>query len=139
MPLIADLSQLPNGLRKKIHEVCTNEFTVQAQLAKIRQQKIAKFFHDHTPRSIEGMGGQEMALDPFIVQYLSLHHGADFWQDRDFREWVRKRHDFSRVTSTGTKIMAGYGSKSDAATRKKFSRRFNDAGPATQGAPKATA
>jgi hypothetical protein len=124
MPLPVDLSELPPGVIKKIHEVCTNEFTVQAQLAKIRQQRIAQFHHNHQGRGIEGLGGQEIAVDPWLLGYLQMHHQTSFWDDKEFREWMKKRLDFCRVKTGGTKIQSGYGGLSAGATKKKFSKKF---------------
>ncbi len=123
--LTADLTDLPASLRKKIHEVCTNEFLVQAQLAKIRQQKIAKFHADNEGRAIDGIGGQEMAIDPFWVGYFQRQHHTNYFEDHDFRDWLKRRFDWLRVKTGGTKIMVGAGGTSAGATRKRFSQRFN--------------
>lgn len=125
MPLIANLTELPIEIRKKVAEICTNEFTVQAQMAKIRQQKIAKFHADHQGRAIEGMGGQEMAIDPWLVSYFQQQHHTSFWSDMDFREWLKKRFDFVRVKTGGTKIQVGFSGVAAAATKKRYSKTFS--------------
>jgi hypothetical protein len=103
-----DLTELPRHLREAIRTNAVREEEVQFQLARIRQTKIAKWFHDHKPRSIDGVGEQTMAIDPFFARYLELT-GVDFWGDPDVKKWLDKRHPEFRVKSGGTRTQVGYG------------------------------
>lgn len=128
MPIVTvDISELPKNLRESIRANAVRDEEAKYQMAKVRQTRIAKFFHDHQPRSIDGIGEQTLAIDPFFVGYLQSQ-GVDFWGDPDVKKWLDKRHAEFRVKSTGTKTQVGYGSclppSAPPSGHKKFSKTY---------------
>lgn len=108
MPIAVDLTELPLAVRARMHEVLTSEHAAQIVQAKMRQQRIAQFYHQNQPRSIEGVGGQDMAVDPFWIGYFNMMHGRQIWEDPDFKKWLLKEEEMFRVQSGGTKLQVGW-------------------------------
>jgi hypothetical protein len=121
MPLAVDLSELPTDVLTKMHKALTDEFAAQLVQAKIRQQRIAKFYADHKPNAIEGVGGLNMAVDPFWIGYFNMLHGRQVWMDPDFPTWVNKQEDWFKVKSGGTRLQVGYGT---CGQRAKFHKTY---------------
>lgn len=103
-----DLTELPLNLRRRMHQVLTDRNAFELVQAKIRQQKIAQFYHQNRPRSLEAIGGLETAIDPYWVQYFRMKYGEDIWEDPNFRDWLKKRFEEIRVKHSGTKLQIGY-------------------------------
>lgn len=123
MPLAVDLTELDNATRVRMHELLTSEHAAQIVLAKQRQQQIAKFYHDNRPRAIEGMGGLEMAMDPFWIGYFNMKYGRQA-MDKDFKQWLKKKEDWFTVKHTGTKLQVGYGT--GLAGKRTFHKSYGD-------------
>jgi hypothetical protein len=124
MLLAVDLTRLPKGIRDNIHRVCTDDNAMAAMHAKVRQQQIAKFYHDNTPRSMDGIGGQVMAMDPYWLNYFRWQLGTEaVQQDSDIKKWILKRHPEFRVRSGGTRIQVGFGDCGAGASRR-YTKRY---------------
>lgn len=103
-----DLSEVPQEVRKRLDERMRGEFRREAFEALENQKRIGAFYGANRPRSIDGIGEQTMALDPFIDWYWRLKRGPDVWEDPDFVRWFKREHEEVRVRSMGTKAMVGY-------------------------------
>jgi hypothetical protein len=120
MPIAVDLTELPMEVRQKLRDVVTNECSMQIMQAKLRQAKVQKFYHDNRPRSIDGVGGLNMAVDPFWISYFNMMHGRQIWMDKDFAKWLGKQDDlFKPIRHTGTRLQFGY-SPTNPTYRKKY-------------------
>lgn len=109
MPIPVDLTDLPMDVRQSLKAVLTNEHAAEIVQARIRQQQIAKFYHQNKPRAIEGLGAHEMAVDPFWIGYWNMKMGRQVWADPDFRKWLCREDEAFKVRSGGTgKIQVGY-------------------------------
>jgi len=106
--MIVDLSEVPHEIRTKMDEILTGKYSKDLQAAVDRQKRIAQEFHNNKPRSIDGIGGQDMALDPFIDAHCKLARGGNVWEDSDYKKWFLKKNPESRVKSGGTKMQVGY-------------------------------
>lgn len=103
--LTADLSNVPPAVRQRMHEILTNENAMALVQAKIRQQQAAKFVRDQRPRSIDGIGGVSMTVDPYFENYFRMKYGTSPVEDPHFRAWLKRQgEDQFFVTSSGTKI-----------------------------------
>jgi hypothetical protein len=108
MPLAIDLSDLPSDVLNSLHKVLTDEFAVELMQAKIRQKRIAQFYHNNSPRMLEGMGAQAMSVDPFWIGYFNMLHGRQVWADPDFSKWIQKQTEMFTVKSQSGKVQVGY-------------------------------
>lgn len=124
MPIGVDLTELPAAVRKRMHEILTDENAREMVQARIRQEKIARFYHDNRPRAMDGIGEKVMAVDTYWVSYFRMQYGADIWEDPDFEKWLRREDEATRVRSGGTKVMSGWGGLSGGATRKRFRKTY---------------
>ncbi len=88
--LAVDLTALHPGIRQKMHELLTNENAYALVQAKIRQAQIAKRNREQAPRSMEGVGGQVVALDPYFSSYFKMKYGTDPIHDPEFRRWLKR-------------------------------------------------
>ncbi len=104
MFLSTDLTALPNVVRQRMHQLLTEENGMAALQAKIRQQQIAKFYHDNPPRARDGVGGMQMSMDPYWLNYWRWKLGTErVGQDPEVRKWILKKHECFRVKHRGTK------------------------------------
>lgn len=103
-----DLTQLPLSMRLRISEYFKNEQMAAIVMARIEQQRLAKFNHDHRPRAIEGLGGQTTAMTPFMWSALRRLHPIAPDESRDLHKWAAKKYPEFRVRHTGTKMQVGY-------------------------------
>jgi hypothetical protein len=132
MLLGVDLTELPKAIREKIHRVCTDENAAKLVQAKLRQEQIAKFYRDHPPRAIEGVGGLTMSYDSYWINYFRWLTGET--SDDEIKKWMSKQWDAFKVRHTGTKLQVGYGSTPErrkkesgagaAPRNKKFSKKY---------------
>jgi hypothetical protein len=116
MPLEVDLTELDNPTRQSIHRLVADEGSFQIMQARLRQEGIAKFYRDNQPRSIEGVGEQTMAIDPFWIGYFNAMHRRQVWADPDFRKWLTKEDDVFRVKSRSGKLQVGWVPSSERST-----------------------
>lgn len=119
MPLAVDMTELPASVRAHMHKVLTEEHSVEIMQAKLRQRRMAQFYHNHEARSIDGIGGQTMAIDPYWVGYFNMKYGRDSMGDPEFKQWLLKEEEMFRVKSKGTKIQVGY-----APARATFTKKY---------------
>ena len=109
MPMLpVDLSALPAGVRKRMHEILSDQNAMEIVKAKIRQRQIAQFHHQNRPRAMDGIGPKVMAVDPYFVSYWRMKQGADCWDDPDFVKWLAREEEAVRVRAGGTKTQVGY-------------------------------
>lgn len=106
--LTADLTGLSTAMRERVHKVCTDENAFAMMQAKLRQARAAKFVRDFQPRSVEGMGGMGMVVDPYWLTYFKATYGTDPVQDPEFRAWLKRQgEDQFFCRSGGTRIQVG--------------------------------
>lgn len=77
--------------------------------AERRQAKIAKGNHQKR-KAIDGLGAPVMEIDTQTQGTVEAQYGKGCFRDPDFRKWYQKRNPNTRVGSSGTKVMVGYGS-----------------------------
>ena len=122
MQLGIDLTVFPPEVMKAMHDIFTREAEVEQVQARIRQEKIAKFYHDNRPAAKDGFGGMELAIDPYWVSYFQWKYGqAEAWGS-DFREWLKKREPMFRVRHTGTRPQVLCGWEGNKREVRKYSR-----------------
>lgn len=109
MGLELNLVDVPMGVRRSLAAMCSEENAREVVKALDRQQRIARWFHQNRPRAVEGLGGQEMAMDPYFRQYFKMRHGSDPIDDAHLQRFVRRRNPELNVRSTGTRIQVGPG------------------------------
>jgi len=127
MLLTLDTTELPAATRQALHEFCTREEAFKAAQAKMRQQRIAKWHRDHELRSIEGIGAQVMAIDPYWLNYWRWKLGHEtVHQDPDFQKWLLKTNECFRVKSKGTKLQFASAAVPGSA-RRTFRKTYNPA------------
>ena len=103
-----NLTRLPPAVRQRMHEIFTEKNAAAMVRAQIRQAQAAKFVRDHQPRSMDGLGGMEMTIDPYWISYFKHMYGTDPTHDTDFRAWLKRQgEDQFFVKATGTKIQVG--------------------------------
>lgn len=106
-----DLSQLPKSTRTRLHELHQSARAVKMAEARIRQAKIAAYYRNHRPRAIEGIGGEEIALDPYWWQYYLNEHRIAPGEDKELATWLkRRRAEWCKVRHAGTRLQVGHGS-----------------------------
>jgi hypothetical protein len=77
---------------------------------------------DH--RAIPGDLALRPALRVHPMDYFAQRFHGEDWRDPGLQSWFAKRNDYARVKCVGSgKIMVGYGSKADGAT-KRFSKSY---------------
>ena len=72
--------------------------------ARIRQEKMNRFYRDNTPRAKEGIGPLSMVVDPYWRSYFELQHGRPMFDDDDFVEWLKRKEPIFAVPERGTRI-----------------------------------
>lgn len=73
------------------------------------QRLLAAQNHATEYRSLDGIGGMELALDPEVYFYWIKKEGNQFWKDKGNRKWITERYPQTKVKSTGTKTQVGWG------------------------------
>jgi hypothetical protein len=109
MLLGVDLTAFPLSARQGIDALCRGQKLEALAQAKARQAAAAKWYRDHPPRAIEGMGGQTSHFDP--VLWSLLRHGAKAapGEDRDIQKWLARKHpEAFRVRHLPTKTQFGH-------------------------------
>jgi hypothetical protein len=118
MLMTVNLTALPGAVRDKLKEVLTSENAAAMVQAKIRQQQAAKFVRDCQPRSMDGIGGMEMTIDPYWIAYFKCKYGTDPTVDRDFRRWLKAQgEDQFFVRHRGTRLQVAGAALPGSATR----------------------
>jgi len=120
--MAVDLTEVPARVRQKMHQVLTDRNAFELMQAKIRQEKIAQFYHQNRPRALEGIGGLTTAIDPYWVNYFRMKYGDDIWNDPAFKPWLVKQFEAIRVRHTGTRLQVGYGTRGFGAV--KFRKKY---------------
>lgn len=95
--LTVDLSHLPGAVREQLHAHYARENETALQQAVARQEHIAAHYARNPPRSLEGIGGQTMAVDPYFQKYFRLQYGDDAWEDPAKRAFILKQNPELRV------------------------------------------
>lgn len=106
--LEVDLSRLPLSARRAFDEVIKSDTMAEIVRAKARQLEIARWYRDHPPRAIEGLGGQTMALDPFIWCALRRVCRPAPGEDGEVQAWAAKKYPQLRVRHLPTRLQVGY-------------------------------
>lgn len=98
---------LPSDLRNDIIKEIQTGHKMEMMRAKKNQQRIAKE-NQRDRRAIDGVGRHVASID--LGGYLGnkIFKGESL-QDKEYLDWVIKRHPEVRVKSGGTKMQVGYG------------------------------
>ena len=97
------------GMRRSIDAFCRNDKQAALVAAKARQAENAKFFRDHPPRAIEGLGGNTLHFDPVLWGLLRNGTNAAPGEDGEVQDWLARKHpEAFRVRHSGTKLQVGY-------------------------------
>jgi hypothetical protein len=120
--LTVDLTALPLNARRTFDAVMKSETAAEIVRAKARQRRIAQWFHNNRPRAIEGLGGQIMAIDPFIWSALRRVCKAVPGEDQEVQNWAARKYPELRVRHQPTRVQVGYGSTSER--NLKFSKTY---------------
>ena len=100
-----DLEGLDPATRRELLELLRMQACERAQAAESERARIGRL-NQNTARSVDGLGEVTMRLHPFDRFYHQVMDGVDP-QDPEGQEWLRRKHDYARVESRGTKIMVG--------------------------------
>lgn len=103
-----DLSALPLAARKTCDEVFRSQTMAEIVLAKQRQREIAEHFHKNPPRAVDGLGGMNMAFDPFLWSAIRRVCHVAPGEDAEAQAWMAKRYPIFRVRHQATKVQVGY-------------------------------
>lgn len=103
-----DLSALPPSARKSCDEVFRSQTMAEIVLAKKRQAEIADHYRQNPPRAIEGLGGMNMAFDPFLWSAIRRVCNVAPGEDAEAQAWMAKRYPIFRVRHQATKVQVGY-------------------------------
>jgi hypothetical protein len=124
MIMPVNLTALPKAVRERMHEIWSDENAMEMVKAKIRQEQIAKFYHDHPPKWKEGFGELTMAVDPYWRGYFQmLHETGEVWDEKDFQKWVAKNMPELRVKAVSPKIQVGYRRGARGKTVKRYTSK----------------
>jgi len=73
------------------------------------QRLIAEHNRAQEWKSLDGIGGMELSLDPEVYFYWIQKEGPQFWRDKKNRKWIAERFPQTKVKSGGTKAQVGWG------------------------------
>ena len=73
------------------------------------QRLIAEHNHAQDFKSLDGIGGMELSLDPEVYFHWIKKEGTQFWRDKKNRKWIAERYPQTKVKSGGTKTQVGWG------------------------------
>jgi hypothetical protein len=96
MIIPVNLTQFPKAVRERMRAIWSDENQVAMMQARIRQEKIARFYQDNAPRWKDGFGEMVMAMDPYWMSYFQLERGMEAGE-KEFQEWVMKEEPMFRV------------------------------------------
>lgn len=108
MIFTVDLTQYPDAVRKRMAEIWSRDNEMELMKARVRQELIAKFYHDNPPRWKDGVGPQEMAVDPYFYSYFEMIHQNGEAFEKDHIEWLKKNDPMFAVKAVSGKIQSGY-------------------------------
>jgi hypothetical protein len=108
MILTVDLTQYPDAVRERMAEIWSRENEMAMMKARIRQEQIAKFYRDNPPRWKDGVGPQEMAIDPYWYSYFEMIHANGEAWEKDHMEWLKKNDPAFAVKAVSGKVQVGY-------------------------------
>lgn len=123
MQLGVDLTALSKSQREALMKVCTDANAMEMVQAKVRQERIARFYRDNPPRAIEGIGGITCSIDPYLMSYFRMKYQWDAEEEGEAKEWLMKRNEELRVRHAGLRVQVGYGGVSDGAA-KRFRKKY---------------
>ena len=109
--MTVDLSKVPHAVRVKMDELIRKDFDLHLLKALERQNKAAAHYWRHQPRSVDGIGGLKMVLDPVFDAMYRRKYGHQWLDDEDRVKWCLKKAEnaAAKVKSGGTgKIQVGY-------------------------------
>jgi len=110
MLLGVDLTAFPLSARQKIDELCRGQKQQALAEAKERQMAAAKWYRDHPPKAIDGLGGQTSHFDPVLWSLLRNGTRAAPGEDREVQKWLARKHpEAFRVRHLPTKTQFGHG------------------------------
>lgn len=111
-----DLSHLPMETQLGVFEEL-RKMQEEEAIADEVEQLVAAQENQQTRRSIDGVGGQLMAISPMAYLHYKVIERLDFASKRD-RKWLMTRYPEMKVKSGGTKTQVGYqGSDAPAPTQ----------------------
>ena len=117
--MIVNLEALPPDVSAEFAKLVRHEYVDKAQRAMREQRAIADHYDRNRPRSTDGLGGQTMALHPFLHWEAAQHFQDGNWStDPDKVKWYLKHNPAAKVRATGTRIQVGYAGKAESGKRK---------------------
>lgn len=116
--LAESLSGIPGDLQRAMIEEFKTGALKEMVESKVNHQKIAKFNHDNSLRSIDGIGRLRMSIDPWHFHNYGQRYGYDCWKDKGFLKDVEKVHPELKAKCGGTKIQVGYNGENKRSSQK---------------------
>lgn len=106
--MTVDLTALSPSQRKTCDEVFRSETAAAFVLAKKRQTEIAAHFERNPPRAVDGLGGMNMAFDPFMWCLARHLYQPAPGEDAEVQAWAAKKYPIFRVRHLPTRTQVGY-------------------------------
>src|SRR5213595_1452960 len=98
-----DLTAFPEAVRKRMAEIWKREDQMAYQMAKVRQEKIARFYQDNAPRWRDGFGPMFGAIDPYWMSYFEMNHGEEAGT-KEFLDFLAKKEPMFGVKAVSPKL-----------------------------------
>lgn len=98
-----DIEEMKSAGHAALHDDLRRGHHVKAVLAVHRQARIAKAFGEAGPRHHAVFGQLTMVVDPLVYEEMRREHGAEIWQDADFRKRFLSLNPEARIRSTSGK------------------------------------
>lgn len=102
-----DLSGLEFREQLEVAAELNRYLQAEALQMEVEQIQAAHENHNSTLRSIDGIGGQILAIHPTAFLYYKTVEQLDFSSRKDIR-WLQQRYPETKVRSGGTKLQVGW-------------------------------
>lgn len=110
-----NIEALPPEVVAEFAKIVRTDYVEQAQRALREQAMIADHYQRHRPQATEGLGGQTMALHPFLHWEAGEYFNDGNWSaDADKVKWYLKQNPAAKVRALGTRVQVGYQAPSGA-------------------------
>jgi len=91
-----------------ISEDIQKGWDLQYHLARQRMARIAYANRAIDSAFIDGLGAREMSVDPYIYHMWGQKYGYQIWQDKAFRDSLKRDNPEVKVSTKSKKIQVGY-------------------------------
>ena len=104
--LLTEWENLPADLRNSIMKEITTGHKMEMWRAEQNQKRVAKD-NQRERKSVDGLGRHVASIDlgGYLGNMITKNESV---RDKEYLEWVMKRHPEVRVNSKGTKTQVGY-------------------------------